>query len=180
MEMQLRKARLDEPQEFFVPYQRQEGMMAALEEDLRSAEGDQFLEFAGEFGASEQESVGRAWRPVEGAEAAAAGAEVGVVYIAVEDEGGDGPGMAAELCVVGSAAEIVQFGAEEEAERGLRREAASGGGAGEAAGEGSGHEDILPSFGGGRKNRGNRPRAARRSRRRADRDKYRWKKIRTR
>ena len=63
------------------------GVQAALHHDAGAAQLDGLLDLAKDLLVAEQITLGRAQRPVEGAEIAAGGAEVGVIDVAVDDEG---------------------------------------------------------------------------------------------
>ena len=80
-------------EQFFVPVERQLRVHAALQQDLVAAQGDRLLDLAVQLFARDDVALGIARPSREGAEAAAAGADVRVVDVAVDVVGAIGLGM---------------------------------------------------------------------------------------
>ena len=83
----MRVARLELAQHALVPLERQVGVHAALQQDRRPLERDRLLDLRVELVGRQHVGVGVVGVAVEGAEAAARDADVGVVDVAVDDEG---------------------------------------------------------------------------------------------
>ena len=79
--------------QILVPFDLQIGMQAALHENAGAAQVDGLLDLVEDDFLGQDVAFGVAHGPVEGAEAAVFGAEVGVVDVAVDDVGDDALGM---------------------------------------------------------------------------------------
>ena len=126
-----------------VPLDGEVGVHAALQQDRGAVERDRLGDLLGELLAGQHVGVGRVGRAVEGAEAAAGDADVGVVDVAVDDEGDLALGHEPLAHGAGGLAEREEVGrARAAAERFVGGEAvlAGGGGEGEAAAAGSRHD----------------------------------------
>ena len=78
---------LDEAEHLLVEGEGEFGVVAALHEDLRSAQGNGFLDFLCQLIAGEDVALRMSRGPEEGAEAASAGAYVGIVDVPVHHVG---------------------------------------------------------------------------------------------
>ena len=88
VQVQLREALLDRAQQIFVIVDAQIGIQAALHENAGAAERDGLLDLLQDGVEREDVAVLRAHGPVEGAEGAILGAEIGVVDVAIDLVGG--------------------------------------------------------------------------------------------
>ena len=104
MQPHLGEAALDGAEQLLVPLDLQAGVQAALHQHARAAEIDRLLNLLEDHVDAVDVAFLVAHGPVEGAEAAVFGAEVGVVDIAVDDVADDALGMElAAQCVGGHA-----------------------------------------------------------------------------
>ena len=102
--MDLRKALLHPAEHRLVPLDLQVGMQAALQQHAGAAQLDRLAHLVVDGVEVEDVALGRQLalqRPVEGAEGAVLGAEVGVVNVAVDDVGDHALGMQAAAHRVG-------------------------------------------------------------------------------
>jgi len=114
--MHLREALLDAGEDVLEPADVEVGGEAALHHDRGAAEVERLLDLAMDLCRREQVTLTAPRALVEGAEAAARDAVVGVVDIAVDDEGDLAPGVQAATYLVGAEAELEQVAAFEEVE----------------------------------------------------------------
>ena len=84
-----RTAVLDGPQQVLIPFDLQLGVQAALHQNAGAAQIDGLLDLVEDHFLRMDVAFGVAHGPVEGAEAAIFGAEVGVVDVAVDDVADD-------------------------------------------------------------------------------------------
>ena len=93
-----------------VPLDAEVGVHAALQQDRRAVERDRLGDLLGELLAGQDVGVGGVDRAVERAEAAAGDADVGVVDVAVDDEGDLALGDEARAHGAGGLAEREEVG----------------------------------------------------------------------
>ena len=98
-------------QQVFVPFQGQVGMVPALQQDLGAAQAQGLVDLPGHLLAGDDVAFAGFGRAEEGAEAAGADADVGIVDVAVAHIGDDGLGMQAQAHGVGQPGQRVQGGA---------------------------------------------------------------------
>ena len=102
----MRPLRLHPAEELLVPLDAQVGVEAALQQDLDAAQGHRLVDLPGQLLAGEDVGVGVAARPVEGAEVAGRGADVGVVDVARDDVGDHPVAVEGAAAGVGGQAEL--------------------------------------------------------------------------
>lgn len=96
-------------QQIFIPFQRKIRMMAALQQDLRTAQAQGFLNLGGQLLAADQIAVLVARWSEKGAEAAAADADVGIIDVPVSHIGDHRLGMQAQTQPWASAARVCRL-----------------------------------------------------------------------
>ena len=118
-----RVPRLDVGKDLLEPADVEVGRQSPLHHDRRAAQGQRLLDLAEDLVAAEQVALAAARRLVEGAEAAAREAVVGVIDVAVDDEGDVALRVQAAADFVGRRPQLEQVAVLEQLEGRSRREA---------------------------------------------------------
>ena len=103
VQLEIRIALLDRAEQILVPLQRQVGIMTTLQQELRAADGQRFVDLPEHLVESEHVPVWRSDGPIKRAEVAPGDADVRVIDVAVDDVGDDALGMLAGANPVGEA-----------------------------------------------------------------------------
>src|SRR5688500_17406670 len=109
MQLEVRVARLDRPEQIFVPLDRQIRVVTTLQQQLVSTERNRLVDLVENFLETEHVTVAMADLAVERAEVAARHADVRVIDVAVDDVGDDAFRMLARPDAVGERAEQVRW-----------------------------------------------------------------------
>ncbi len=111
------KALLDAAEQIFVPLDPEVGMQPALHENAGAAEIDGLLNFLVNGLVGQDVAFGVAHGPVESAEAAELGTEIGVVDVAIDDVGDDPFGVPLAAHRIGSHADADQVVGSKQSQR---------------------------------------------------------------